>query len=144
VDTARYRLSAATDAASFVWMFRWHAWTAGQRAAGTLSDAIGGLQLRLPHSMHILVTHTVADGRLAPTDFVLESSRPFLATTRVDPWMATLLNHFDGEQPAHAVYDAERAAGRLPPSFGPDNFADLIARFIERGYLEIAAPAGIP
>jgi hypothetical protein len=94
--------------------------------------------------MHILVTHTVADGRLAPTDFVLESSRPFLATTRVDPWMATLLNHFDGEQPAHTVYDAERAAGRLPLSFGPDNFADLIARFIERGYLEIAAPAGIP
>jgi hypothetical protein len=94
--------------------------------------------------MHIRVTHTVTDGKLAPTDFVIESSQPFHATTRVDPWMAALLNQFDGEKPARSVYEGEWGAGHLPPSFGPDNFADLIERFIERGYLEIAAPLGIP
>ncbi len=142
VGTTRYRLSADTDGASFAWMFRWHDWTARQRAAGALSGAIEALHLRLPTTMHIRVTHTVVDGKLAPTDFVIESSRPFHATTRVDPWMATLLNHFDGQRPARAVYDGELAAGRLPPAFGPENFADLIERFIERGYLEIVQSRG--
>lgn len=142
--TARYRLSAATDAACFEWMFRWQDWAADQRAAGTLSRAIADLRLRLPATVRVNVTHTVTGGKLAPTDFVIESARPFLATTRVDPWMATLLNRFDGERPARTVYDDEHAAGRLPPSFGPDNFADLIERFIERGYLEIADPADVP
>lgn len=135
--TARYDLSARTDAACFDWMFRWQDWTTEKRAAGTLPRAIAALSLRLPSTLRVVVTHTVADGTLAPSRFVIEAARPFLATTRVDPWMATLLNRFDGELPAHVVYEEEHAAGRLPTSFGPDNFADLIERFIERGYLEI-------
>ena len=141
--TARYDLSAVTDAACFAWMFRWQDWTAEKRAAGALSGAIADLHLRLPATTRVIVTHTVTDGTLAPSRFVIESPRPFLATTRVDAWMAALLNRFDGERPARAVYDGEHAAGRLPASFGPDNFADLIERFIERGYLEIVGSLDI-
>jgi SAM-dependent methyltransferase len=142
--TARYVLSAATDAACFAWMFRWRDWTAEKRAAAALSGAIGDLRLRLPATMRVVVTHAVTDGILAPSRFVVESSRPFLATTRVDAWMAALLNRFDGERPARAVYEREHAAGLLPDSFGPDDFADLIERFIERGYLEIVGSLDIP
>ena len=142
--TARYRLSAVTDTDCFAWMLRWLDWTDKHRAAGTLPGAIADLRLRLPATVRVVVTHTVTEGTLTPTNFVVESPRPFLATTRIDPWMAALLNIFDGERPARAVYDSEHAAGRLPTSFGPDNFADLIERFIERGYLEIAAPMGAP
>lgn len=142
--TARYDLSTSTDAASFAWMFRWQDWTTGKRATGVLPRAIAGLRLCLPPTVRVIVTHTVADGTLAPSRFVIESSQPFLATTRVDPWMATLLNRFDGERLARAVYDDEHAAGRLPASFGPDNFADLIERFIERGYLEIVGSLDVP
>lgn len=135
--TTRYELSASTDGDCFAWMFQWQRWVAENRVAGTLAGALADLPLRLPSTARVVVTHTVTDGRLAPSRFVLESPRPFLATTRVDPWMATLLNQFDGERPARAVYDEEHAAGRLPASFGPDNFADLIEQFIERGYLEV-------
>ncbi|MHB8647995.1 MAG: hypothetical protein ACYDAR_19610, partial [Thermomicrobiales bacterium] len=142
--TARYDLSTATDAACFEWMLRWQDWTTEKRAAGTLPRAIAGLRLRLPPTVRVVVTHTVADGTLAPSRFVIEASRPFLATTRVDPWMATLLNRFNGERTARAVYEDEHAAGHLPASFGPDNFADLIERFIERGYVEIVGSLDVP
>lgn len=141
--TARYDLSTATDAACFEWILRWQDWTTEKRTAGTLLDAIADLRLRLPSTVRVVVTHTVAEGALAPSRFVIEASRPFLATTRVDPWMAMLLNRFDGERPARAVYDDEHAAGRLPASFGPNNFADLVERFIERGYVEIVGSLDI-
>ncbi len=142
--TARCDLSAGTDGACFAWMFQWQRWVAENRAAGTLARALAGLPLRLPSTARVVVTHTVTDGTLAPSRFVIESPRPFLATTRVDPWMAALLNRFDGERPAGAVYDEEHAAGRLPAAFGPENFADLIERFIERGYLEVVGPLDMP
>jgi methylase of polypeptide subunit release factors len=129
--TARTRLSDQTDGAALEWALRWYQ----RRARPGLVAALPQTRPRLAPWLRVRMTHVVQQGDLVPDDSVLESDRPFAASTRVDPWMAFLLGAFDGQRTVAGVYDDARAREAVPASFRLLDCAELVAMLIERGYL---------
>ena len=134
--TARVRLSASTDGASFEWALRWYDWLRATPVPAVM-EALGGSRPRLSESLRVRVTHVPHGGMLVPAEFVLESDRPFFAETRVEPWMAAVLAQLDGEATATAVYAKARADIVIPESFEHGDFIAFLAKAIERGYVEV-------
>jgi SAM-dependent methyltransferase len=137
--TERQRLSPRTDGSSFEWALRWYRWRAEQQAQGCLSQVLLDARPRLGARLRARVTYSPDQGRasLGVSEIVLQSDRPFRASTGIEPWMFSLVGEFGRGRTAREVYEAARAAGELPDGFGLDDFATLVAMMIERGYLEV-------
>src|SRR5436309_1625228 len=133
----RVRTSAVTDGSCFEWALRWHDWSRQKSAAGELVTALTSVKPCLAPDLRVRVTHVVRDKGLAPEDFVLEAERPFLAETRIEPWMASLLALCDGASKVSEGYDRAREAEIIPNSFTLSDFVMLLAKMIERGYVVV-------
>jgi SAM-dependent methyltransferase len=136
--TERPRLSPRTDGSSFEWALRWYRWRAEQAAQGRLSQALLEARPRLGARLRAHVTYSPDQGRtsLGVSEIVLQSDRPFRASTGIEPWMFSLVGEFGQGRTAREVYVAVRSAGRLPEGFEVEDFATLVAMMVERGYLE--------
>lgn len=135
--TRRLRLGARTGGAAFEWLLRWLRWRATREARGEFVPAMLGLAPRLAPHLRVNVAHVPgAQGGLVVSDVVLETEEPFLAQTRIDPWMLPLIARFEGKETAGAIYEDARAAGALPQAFSEQDLAALVALLIERGYGE--------
>jgi hypothetical protein len=88
-------------------------------------------------SLRVKETHVVEGGVLRPAQFVLESERPFPVATKVDPWVATLLQEFAGERTVAEIYERLRNKSAIPEEMDLPDFTDLVALMIERGYLRV-------
>ena len=137
--TVRPRLSPRTDGSCFAWALRWHRWRAEQEAGGRLTRALLEARPRLGAGLRARVTYAPDKGRasLGVSDIVLQSDRPFRASTGIEPWMFSLIGEFGQGRTAREVYEAARSAGRLPEGLEVDDFATLVAMMVERGYLEV-------
>jgi len=81
--------------------------------------------------------HVVEDGRLVQAGTVLESEKPLLAATKIEPWMLSIVAEFTGGRSAGEVHERSRQSGALPEGFGTGDFAAMVGAMIERGYLNI-------
>jgi hypothetical protein len=133
--TARPQLSAATTGED---MDRWCDWRSSCARPGFVESLASARPELSPH-LQVKVTHVVEEGTLVPSEFVLESSRPFAATTRVDAWVVPLIARFDGRQTAQETLEAAQVAGAVPPSFKTGDFLKLVALLVERGCLVLRA-----
>jgi len=131
--TARPRLSASTDGASFEWALDWHHWRSRPDSGEEISNATP----RLAPFLRVKVIHRVRDNQLVPAEFMLESDKPFVSVTKVDPWIVPLIAEFDGQRSTAELYQAARDVSALPESFSLGDFIGMVAILIERGYLEI-------
>jgi len=131
--TLRSQLSDTTDGSSFERAFRWHDWVASH---GTEQD-LSQLKPHLSSQLQVKVTHVVQNRSLVAAEFVLESARPFLAETKVDPWIAQMVSELDGNLTLAEFYQKARAVSVLPEAMSLAEFLELTVKLIERGYLEV-------
>jgi hypothetical protein len=137
--TARPRLSLETRGEDFDWFLEWHSQSMQPGFVEGLRHARPVLS---PH-LQVKVTHLVREGALVPSEFLLEANRPFTTLTRFDPWVVPLIAQFDGECTVEQLHESAKAGGQIPGSFGPGDFAKLVALLIERGYLALPNAANL-
>jgi SAM-dependent methyltransferase len=139
--TLRTVLSAETDGACFDWALSWHHWRTEKAAGGELLSLLSRTTPRPGRSLRGTVVYTTKSGKLGPADVMLESAIPFLAETRVELWMLMAINEFDGNRTVEEVYEELCAKSAMPNTRTPEDFTQLVAQMIERGYLEFNEPA---
>jgi len=136
--TRRLQLSPLTEAVAFERLLHWLRWRETREARGELARVLLRVTPRLSPHARVNVAYAPQARGLAAADVVLETDRPFVAVTRIDPWMFPLVTRFDGERTAEQVYTAAREAGELADGFAAYDFTALVALLIERGYIEVA------
>lgn len=129
--TIRAGFTSETDGTDFEWITKWHH---ARKEPGFLERLLQSRPRLAPHLL-VTVKHTVEDGELLPTDFVLETDKPFLAVIRMDGWVVPLMAEFNGQRTPAEVYAMGREANAMPDDFQLEDFAPLVALLIERGYL---------
>ncbi len=135
--TVRLRMSELTDGPALEWALRWQRWRSAKQAAGELEQALLGATLCLGAGLQVKTLHVVEDGRLVQAGTVLESEKPLLAATKIEPWMLSVVAEFTGGRSAGEVHERARQSGALPEGFGTGDFAAMVGAMIERGYLNI-------
>ncbi len=131
--TLRTRLSEATNGDAFDRTFWRHDWISSPAAGPEVAAAAPRLS---PH-LQVKITHAVSDGELAPQEFLLETTWPFQATSRVEPWVISVIAHCDGRRTTSDLYREAKADGALPDEFGLSNFAGLVATLVVKGFLQM-------
>jgi SAM-dependent methyltransferase len=131
--TIRPRLSTEVDGADFERALQFHQW----RRRPDAVQELAGAKPRLAQQLKVKVTHVVSDGALVPSEYVLESPKPFPVATKVDTWIVRLIAELDGEKLSSELYQAARDRSMLPDWFMLSDFLDLLATLIERGYVEV-------
>jgi SAM-dependent methyltransferase len=131
--TARPRLSIETRGEDFDWFLEWHSKSTQPGFVEGLREARPTLS---PH-LQVKVTHVVEQGALVPSEFLLETKRPFATVTRFDPWVVPLIAQFDGQRTLQQLHEFAKANGQIPGSFALGDFAKLVALLVERGYLAL-------
>ncbi len=132
--TARTLMSQLTSGEGIEWAFHWRQ----QCLQPDPENWLTKLQPRLSPRLRVTITHSVENGELAPTNFVLSSDAPFYAEARVEPSMATIVSWFDGQKTVGNIYQEAVQKKLIPADYPLSSFVNLIAIFIERGYLYFA------
>lgn len=135
--TLRTQLSPITDGACFDSCLCWWRWLSRTESPAGLSR----LKPRPGSSLRVHINHTVREQELVPCSFILESSRPFHAETKVDPEMVQVLLRCDGKTTLTELYEIARKDSWVPDNLALPDFLKFSARMIERGYLEVDASA---
>lgn len=133
--TLRAGFTSSTEGADFEWTIKWNQ----ERKHPSFLERLLQSRPRLAPHLHVTVKHTVQDGELLPKDFVIETDKPFLAATRIDGWTVPLIAEFTGERTPAEVYNLAREADAVPEDFQLEDFASLVERLLERGYLMLDA-----
>jgi SAM-dependent methyltransferase len=94
---------------------------------------------RLAPRLEVKVTYVVDEGALAPAQFLFETDKPFSLRVKFDEWMVPLLTGFDGKSKVADVYEKARSEGEIPGEFRLEDFAVLVSRAIEGGFLQLTA-----
>lgn len=132
--TCRTRLSPETRYPDFERWFAWHR----RRTQPGFEQWLAQCPLRLSPHTELRIRHIVQDGALVPAEFVFEIDQPFPGALRVDGWVTPLVARFDGVTTSAKIHAAGRAADELPAGFELAHFLDLVAKMVERGYLQVA------
>ena len=130
--TVRVKASDATDGLDLERAFILHDRLLDPRFPEALSDARVAVAPRLK----VKVTHVVKDHALVPADYVFETDKPFVARGEVDGWMVPLIARLNGMSTPREVYAKAKADGELPAGFDLRAFCRLLARMIERGFID--------
>ena len=75
---------------------------------------------------------------LKDASFDEETDKPFDAHVRFDSWMVPLLVRLDGKTSLAKIYEDASTEGSIPEEFKLENFAVLIARALEMGFVVLA------
>jgi SAM-dependent methyltransferase len=132
--TVRRKLSDATDGADLESAFAVHDRLTRVDFNAELTESKPQLAPRL----QVKVTHVVHERGLVPADFIFETDKPFAAFGRFDAWMVPLMARFDGGITPKKIYEDARANDEMPEDFRLEDFAALVTRAIEAGYLVLA------
>lgn len=129
--TARTRLSLTTDGSDFEWAFAWHR----RRAAADFLSELARTKARLSPNLRVKVMHHVLEGELLPTEFTLESDKPFLFAMKADGLTVTVVTRFNGELTTNEVYQAASEAEELPAGLKLEDFLKHVAFLVDHGFL---------
>ena len=133
----RLRMSADATAPDFERIFAWRRF---RRSAG-FADWLAVAAPRPSADLELNIRHVVRDGELVGDSAMLSAGRALSAAVQPDLWAARMLTQFDGRQTVARVFDAARQANRMPDNFTLTAFVDFVGQMVERGVLDIDAPA---
>ena len=123
-----------TDGGDFEAAFSTHDRLSQPNFLASLEEATPRLSPRL----EVKVTHVVHEGSLVPANFLFEIDKPFEAHVRFDSWMVPLLARLDGKTTLAKIYKDVRSEGSIPEEFKLENFAVLVARALEMGFIVLS------
>jgi SAM-dependent methyltransferase len=129
--TTRRKFTNQTDGGDFEAAFSTHDRLSQPNFLASLGEATPRLSPRL----EVKVTHVVHEGSLVPADFLFEIDKPFEAHVRFDFWMVPLLTRLDGKTTLTKIYENARTEASIPEEFKLENFAVLVARALEMGFI---------
>ncbi len=132
-EPLRLRLSPAGTAADFE---RVLSWRRSRRQPG-FDDWLAQARPRFAPALQLTARHVVQDCELVPAEFVFSIEGGLPAALRPDAWVVPLLARLDGKPSVREIFDQARSADDLPQGFALPDFANLIDRLIERGFLEV-------
>ena len=130
--TVRLKTGLHTDAAAFD---RWIIWRHWRQTPDAL-DSLAKTRPRLSRHTRLRVTHTMEDGTLLPSEFLLETDRPFFASSRIDGSIAQIAADLNGNRTLEEIFEVARAAAVLPDVVTLGDFLATMASLIERGFVE--------
>jgi hypothetical protein len=131
--TFRTMMSPKTRGSGIEWAFQWRQLVQEKNSSAWMAP----LRPRLATGLQVTVTHCVENNQLVPSSFMVSSDAPFLSESRVEPSMATILSEFDGKKALEQIYQEAHKNKLLPSGLPVTHFLNLMAIFIERGYLNI-------
>ncbi len=135
--TCRPHLTDATTGADFPWLLDRMRWLSAQEASGTRGATLLAARARLAPYARLNVVYQGQPGGPVPEKVVLQTTRPFGASIKLDPWVLGLMLRLGGEQNLEGVYRGAREAGGMPPAFEAAHLAGLVAMGFERGVFEL-------
>ena len=133
VFTRRRIVSTETSAGDFQWYLRWSTATVSPLSAEQFLNArpvvAQGVELR-SRSIY-------RDGGWTSADTMLVTRRPFALEAVCPPWFATLLGWCDGQRTAREHLQRLREEGVLAESGSESEFALVIGRLADGGFVEL-------
>ncbi len=135
-QTRRVFAGERTDADSFLWLLNW--FTRMRRP--DFAEALLGSRPILSSDSQLHVDYRVRDGRFTPQMFrLLNEGARFRVQLETDGWIVALLNALDGSRTVADVYCEARTAKSLPEGFAQQDFVQMVALMIERGFVRLPA-----
>ncbi len=137
VDQKPFRIGLTQHgrASDFERLLAWRRHAQQPDFAGWLNQARPAFAPRL----QLTARHVVQEGELVPGEFIFAIADGLEAALRPDAWVVPLLAQFNGTRSVAEVFAS--AAAELPPGFQLADFAALVGRMIERGFLCVAFPS---
>ena len=129
--TVRFMAAQETDGSSYDWALAWRRLSASE----DFRQRLALMRPRLSPHLQVIVTHTVSEGELVPSEFIMKTERPFAAAIRLDGWVVPLAAQFNGQLTPAQVYEKARGGAALPANFQLEDFLSLVAMLVERGFL---------
>ncbi len=131
--TLRRQRGTRLGPAEVEWLRGWETASAGEASLPLL------LQTRplVSSRCELRVTHTIRDGKLTPSKFILTANYPFATESEWDPWVASLLARCDGKSTVAEHFAGGKREGWLSGDMSIEPFAGRLAALISEGILEI-------
>jgi SAM-dependent methyltransferase len=132
VATARALKGRRAGPEAIEWFRNWETESAGPAFLSTLCNS----RLQISRYMKLLVTHTLQDAGLMPSDFLLRSSYPLQSEARIEPWVAGLVGSCNGILTAHEIYLDLKRQEAIASEMPEEEFARVVRLLISAGFLE--------
>ncbi|HSU56893.1 MAG TPA: methyltransferase [Candidatus Dormibacteraeota bacterium] len=87
--------------------------------------------------LELKARHIVRERELVPAEFIFAIENGFEAALRLDGWSVPLIARLDGKATVTEVFESAKAANETPKTFALQNFCDLVALMVERGFLNL-------
>jgi len=132
--TERRKIDEKTDAVAYLRFFRWRERLATLSGRQEIIHSVP----RLCPDLKVIVSHKVQDQTLVP--FLIRfrnGGQPFPTESEVDNLIVTTAGRVDGKTKVADLFQDLKKASLLPESLSEEDFIDLVAGLIERGFLEI-------
>jgi methylase of polypeptide subunit release factors len=130
--TVRRQRTSGSGRAAIDWLLRWETELASQGPEWLL----GARPQASPH-VEFLVTHSMADGELAPTAYRLQTNHPFSMEAKATPWMGLFVARCDGTATGREHYVFLKEQKAFPDSVSPVDFARLLGQLASGGFIII-------
>jgi methylase of polypeptide subunit release factors len=133
VFTARRYFSPKSNRASVEWLMRWQTAATQQDPA----NVVLGSRPRAGQGVQLSFKHQHSDGEWQPVEFRVETEYPFANDGVLEHWMPTLFNYCDGSATTEEIFNRLKAEKLINEATAPQAFANMVAAFVARGFLEI-------
>jgi SAM-dependent methyltransferase len=133
VATARTIKAPSAGAEAVEWFRKWETAAADPGFSAILCNS----RPRMTERVKLLITHTVQDGALLPSEFLLRSSYPFRSEAKIEPWVAGLVGSCNGTYTAREVYQELQRQEAISAAMGEEEFAGVLRLLISAAFLEI-------
>ena len=133
VFTTRRYFSPKSNPGSIEWLMNW-------QTAATLQDPstmVFACRPRAAQGVQLSFKHRHVDGDWLPVEFRIETEYPFANDGLLDKWMPTLFSYCTGMTTTEEIFARLKKENLIPEATAPHAFAEIIAAFVARGFLEI-------
>lgn len=132
--TGRIRKATQAGTEAVEWFWRWSA-TAVK--PGFTEQLLERRPAASP-TFKLRVTHTMQDGELAPSEFLLRAEYPFDSEAIVEPWLAVVVGQCNGERTLREIFRDLQQQQVLGEKMSEVEFAGFVQLLLSSGFLEIA------
>ena len=131
--TARTQRAATAGNEAIEWFVNWTTRSAAPDFKAFFLES----RPRLASHLLLEVTHSVANGALVPSRFVLRSDYPFSISTPCPPWIAMAVGSCDGKTTVREVFEGLQRQQVVPSGLTVEQFAANVREMVARGFLEL-------
>lgn len=133
VATARARTGGKAGPEVFQWLRNWEAHSVDPGFLSTICNS----RPRISRYVKLLVTHTLQEDGLAPSEFVLRSGYPFRSEAKIEPWVAGLVGTCNGVLTAREIYADFKRQEAISSEMPEEEFGRVLRLLISAGFLEL-------